>query len=359
MASAGELDLQLLSEVTARAGSDPLLTQASTGNSSAKLHGRLWIKASGSWMADAVRDEIFISLDLAEIRECLQRGADPASEFPRASLETAMHAVLPHRFVLHVHSVNSIAWAVRQDAVAQLQARLEGLRWQWIPYAASGLPLAREIAKAVQRCPDSDVFLLGNHGLVLAAEDVNALEPLLREVRRRLAIRPRFTHPADYAMLAAICEDTRWNIPDDDDLHAVATDATSRAILRGGILYPCQAMLPGSGKSSLFQPVLRSSALSEEYADRPFLLIENFGAVVNYGARPAEIAIFSGIAQVVRRLSASVPIRYLTGSDIADLASPVAQRYMDSANARRPVTYQYPLLAAESSRVDDFISTRP
>ena len=136
---ASQAELQPLLELTQRVGSDPLLTQASTGNSSAKLDGVLWIKASGKWMADALRDDILIPLDLAEVvRECLRQGVDPAERYPSASLETAMHAVLPHRVVLHVHCVNTIAWAVRNDAPIQLQRRLEGLRWQWIPYVAVG-----------------------------------------------------------------------------------------------------------------------------------------------------------------------------------------------------------------------------
>ena len=57
---ASQAELQPLLELTQRVGSDPLLTQASTGNSSAKLDGVLWIKASGKWMADAMRDDILI-----------------------------------------------------------------------------------------------------------------------------------------------------------------------------------------------------------------------------------------------------------------------------------------------------------
>lgn len=334
MAAAGEVELQLLKKVTARAGNDPLLTQASTGNSSAKLNGRLWIKASGKWMADAMDEDAFISLDLNDITACLQNGRDPSAAFPRASLETAMHAVMPHRFVLHVHSVNAIAWAVRQDAVAQLESRLDGMRWGWIPYAASGLPLARAIDAAIERRPDTDVFMLGNHGLVIGAEDVEMLEPLLREVRRRLSIRPRSTHPADYTMLAAACDNTRWVIPDDDDLHAIATDPTSRAILRGGVLYPCQAMFPGAGTAALFQPVSRECASNDEYADRPFLAIENFGVVVNETAGPAELALLSGVVRVLLRLSSAVPIRYLTKDEMAGLSPSVALRYMEAANSR-------------------------
>src|SRR5882672_9780028 len=115
-AVASQAELQPLLELTQRVGRDPLLTQASTGNSSAKLDGVLWIKASGRWMADAMRDDIFVPLDLAELlTQCLRRDLDPTERYPSASLETAMHAVLPHRVVFHVHCVNTIAWAVRND----------------------------------------------------------------------------------------------------------------------------------------------------------------------------------------------------------------------------------------------------
>src|SRR5580700_11938317 len=133
--AASHIELARLRDLTARLGSDPLLTQASTGNSSIKLDGVLWIKASGKWMADALDQDILMPLDLAGvIRDCLRRGLDPVDRYPGASVETAMHAVLPHRVVLHVHSVNTIAWAVRRDGAAELADRLAGFHWQWVSY---------------------------------------------------------------------------------------------------------------------------------------------------------------------------------------------------------------------------------
>jgi rhamnose utilization protein RhaD (predicted bifunctional aldolase and dehydrogenase) len=102
-------ELRPLLQLTRRVGIDPSLTQGSTGNSSMKLDGLLWIKSSGKWMADAMCGDILIPLDLGVVTECLQQGVDPAERYPRASLETAMHASLPHRLVLHVHCVNTIA----------------------------------------------------------------------------------------------------------------------------------------------------------------------------------------------------------------------------------------------------------
>src|SRR4029077_4380984 len=80
---ASHIELARLRQLTARIGADPLLTQASTGNSSTKLDGVLWIKASGKWMADAADQEmgqdILMPLDLAEVTaDCLQQRVDPA-----------------------------------------------------------------------------------------------------------------------------------------------------------------------------------------------------------------------------------------------------------------------------------------
>lgn len=161
MSATNEAELTRLRELSARIGSDRLLTQASTGNMSVKRDGILWIKASGKWMANAVHEDILMPLDLAETKECVKQGVDPAELHLHASIETAMHAVLPHRVVLHIHSVNTIAWAVRQDAQVQLEHRLGGLRWQWISYVPSGLPLARKIENGLSAAADTDIFSIG------------------------------------------------------------------------------------------------------------------------------------------------------------------------------------------------------
>lgn len=327
-------ELAPLRELAARVGSDLLLTQASTGNISLKLAGVLWIKASGKWMADAMRQEILIPLPLAEVEECVKQEIDPAERYTGASIETAMHAVLPHRVVLHLHCVSTIAWAVRRDAPVQLARLLEGLRWRWISFVPSGLPLARAIARALASAPDTDVLVLGNHGLVIAAEDGGAAEDLLLQVRRRLAVAPRQAHPADYTALAGIAEASPWDLPDDDAVHALGTDAVSREVLSGGLLYPCQAIF--SNASAAFRSIPFPDAGGEgdtRYAARPFLIIEGRGVLLRRTLAPAEIATLGGLAQVLQRIPASAPVRYLKETEIASGASEIAHRYRELANA--------------------------
>jgi rhamnose utilization protein RhaD (predicted bifunctional aldolase and dehydrogenase) len=337
MSPTNQAELTRLRELSARIGNDPLLTQASTGNSSIKLDDVLWIKASGKWMSDASREEILIPLDLAEVRERVKENVDPADQYSGASIETAMHAVLPHPVALHVHCVNTIAWAVRQDAPVQLQNQMEGLQWQWMPFVPSGLPLAHEIEKVLSDFPQTNVLILGNHGLVLGGDDCSEVEDLLFEVQRRLAISPRRADPTDYTVLAEIADGSCWDLPDDDDVHALATDPISREVLSGGLLYPCQSIVSPSTTPKLFRPIPCQGAKDESegrYRSRPFLIIDGCGVVFSRSMSIAQRAIMSGLARVIQRISSSAPLRYLADEEVAS-SSMIASRYCELANPNR------------------------
>jgi rhamnose utilization protein RhaD (predicted bifunctional aldolase and dehydrogenase) len=337
MPPTNQAELTRLKELSARIGNDPLLTQASTGNSSIKLGDVLWIKASGKWMADAIREDILIPLDLTDVRERVKQKVDPADRYYGASIETAMHAVLPHRVALHVHCVNTIAWAVRQDAPIQLQHQMEGLHWQWIPYVPSGLPLAHEIENVISAFPQTDVLILGNHGLVLGADDCSGVEDLLFEVQHRLAISPRQADPTDYAVLAEISNGSSWDLPDGDEVHALATDPISRELLSGSLLYPCQSIVSPSNTPGLFRSVPCPDPRNHSegrYRSRPFLIIDGCGVVFNRSMSIAQRAMMSGLARVIQRISPFAPIRYLADEEVAG-SSLIASRYCELASPKR------------------------
>jgi rhamnose utilization protein RhaD (predicted bifunctional aldolase and dehydrogenase) len=334
-----EREIASLRDLSARIGSDSLLVQASNGNTSIKLDGILWIKASGKWLAHATQEEILVPQQLSEIKESLQDGTEIASRYApkgelRPSIETAMHAMLRHRVVIHVHSINAIAWAIRVDGSDQLRERLAGLHWQWIPYAASGIPLALEIEKAVANAPGTDVLILANHGLVVCGQDCSEAEQLLHEVERRLAITPRRFPRPDSTALVMIARFSRWQFPDNDSLHALGTDAVSRKILRGGVLYPCQAIFLGQ-TMPLLPPAVVISRFTEGLhgSERtpPFVAVERSGVMLNEKMTSAERATLIGLVQVTLRTDESTPLRFLRAEEIAGVLSNGAYGYKEVA----------------------------
>lgn len=243
-----------LRALSARVGADPLLVQAAGGNTSIKIGGNLWIKASGTWLQHAVERDIFVPVAMAPLIAAVEAGAPEAETAAlfvpaeldttglRPSIETTVHALMPQRVVVHVHCVETIASAVEVGCEDRLAEPLAGLDWAFVPYCRPGLPLARAIA--ARRRPDTDVLVLGNHGIVVAADTVAAADAMLAEVRRRLARPARTAPPADLDRLLRLAG-SRYRLPTDPGAHAVATDPVSLAIATGGTLYPDHAVFLG------------------------------------------------------------------------------------------------------------------
>ncbi len=321
--------LTAIVSLSARLGRNLSLVQAASGNTSLKHDGILWVKASGKWLADAQTENIFVPIGL-------DGSGSLAAEHPgglRPSIETAMHLALPHAVVLHVHSVNAIAWAVRRDAPEKLAPRLRGINWRWIPHVPSGQPLAREIAKAMRSVPRPDVFVLGNHGLVVCGACCDSAEELLWKVETRLAIEERVCTGEERTASEPFTDGQNWRLPGDAALHALALDPVARRILSGGVLYPCQAIFLAPSRSLL----PRSASLccaTVEYQERhgarpPFFIVEGRGVVLNSQITRAEYAMLRGLLQVVLRLDGADPVRYLPEVELRGVLNADAYRYRD------------------------------
>ena len=335
-----------LLEVSARLGRNPRLVQAATGNTSLKRDGVLWIKASGRWLADATRDEIFFPLSIKDTLNRIDAGVDPsdqpgyAGRSLRPSVETSMHAVLPFDVVLHVHSVNTIAWAVREDGPAELARRLEGIAWEWVPYTPSGLPLACAVKAAMARNPEARVLVLANHGLVIGGDDCEEAEALLSEVDRRMEIPARGVPEPAWRVLTRIADKSEWGLPEAAAIHALGTDPTVHRIVRGGILYPCQRIFLTPRAWSFSSDVDGNEIQCPE---EPFVIIKNAGTLLRKGLGAAELAILVGLAEILLRIPESAPVQYLSRGEIQDLSSANIYNYPELA--KRTLRSEMPQLA--------------
>ena len=309
-----------------------MLVQAASGNTSIKIGSKLWIKGSGKWLSDARQAEIFVPVDV----RTLQADGSPLAP----SIETAMHAVLPHRVVVHVHSVNTISWAVRLDGRERAAERLEGLDWAWIPYVSSGQPLAQEIKRARLRARNTplNVFMLANHGLVIAAHDCDGAEVLLAEVERRLEVAPRAASAPDRAQLASMARGTAYHVPAEPEIHWLGTDAVSRSILAAGTIFPCQALFlgPATAECDPFESVITAADRYERrYGRRPSTIaVRGEGLLVADEMSVTQMQILIGLARVIQRIDQDACIRFLTEQETAELLSTDNYRYRENAEAR-------------------------
>ncbi len=117
-----------LSDYCAAIGADPLLVQGAGGNASWKDADTLWVKASGTWLAEARARDIFVPVDLAHLRGAIATGQLDVTPRPlgdsglRPSIETLLHALMPQPVVLHLHAVELLAQLVRPGFTEHLRA---------------------------------------------------------------------------------------------------------------------------------------------------------------------------------------------------------------------------------------------
>jgi rhamnose utilization protein RhaD (predicted bifunctional aldolase and dehydrogenase) len=325
-------DINQLRNLSVKLGRDPLLVQAASGNTSIKLGGELWIKASGKWLADAGWDEIFVPVD----RNTLEARHGKLSP----SIETAMHVALPHRVVIHVHSVNAISWAVREDGRTRVTERLAGLRWAWVPYVPSGQPLAREIQRSRQCSQNEapDVFVLANHGLVVAADDCDTADALLADVERRLEVSPRNAPGPDWALLDGMARGSGFHPPSESEVHCLATDDFSRSIIAAGTIYPCHGLFlgPATAECDPFEPLGHAVERYErQYSSRPSnIAVRGEGLLVSDALTVTQMQVLIGLAYVIQRIEKGAQVRYLTEQEMAELLCTDAYRYRENVESR-------------------------
>lgn len=186
LAAPGEADRQLALRVYSSRliGGDPDLVMHGGGNTSVKvvrpdLFGRLQnvlhVKGSG-WDLDTLQAEGMpgVRMDtLLDLRALdglsdeemvnVQRANLLDSSAPNPSVETLLHAYLPHKVVDHTHATAFLALANLPDAQTAVR-EIFGDRLTSVPYIMPGFALAKHAAEAFDQNPDVEGLVLLKHG---------------------------------------------------------------------------------------------------------------------------------------------------------------------------------------------------
>jgi rhamnulose-1-phosphate aldolase/alcohol dehydrogenase len=207
-------DLALRVYTTRLLGNDPRLVLHGGGNTSVKTTMRdtagdevevLCVKGSGWDMGDiepaglpAVRLDAIRKLrrlkalsdeDMVNV----QRGALLDSNSPNPSVETLLHAFLPHKFVDHTHSDAVLAITDQPDAGA-ICREIYGDRVALVPYIMPGFGLAQACARVWEKNPDVEGLILLKHGIFTfgdtARDAYERMIELVTVAEKRIAAAP-------------------------------------------------------------------------------------------------------------------------------------------------------------------------
>ena len=183
-------DVALRVYTTRLLGRDPLLVLHGGGNTSVKtrarddlgeVHDVIAVKGSGADMADiepwglpavklrplrrlraleALSDEAMVNVQRLNLLD---------ASAPNPSVETLLHAFLPHKFIDHTHAAAVLSLVDQPDGEALAREVYDG-RMGIVPYIAPGFGLAKAAAEVFDRDPGVEGLILHKHGIFTFGE---------------------------------------------------------------------------------------------------------------------------------------------------------------------------------------------
>lgn len=317
-------------------GGDPLLVQGAGGNVSWKDGEVLWVKASGTWLADAGAQDIFVPVDLGALRVSLDAGdfdATPksiAEATLRPSIETLLHALMPHQVVVHLHPVEILASLVREDAEAILGNALAGsTRWATVPYRKPGAALAQAVADALTRCPEANVMFLRNHGIILGADDIAEVELLLQDLLTTLKSEELVSVETKTPVSPLMVDNEFQYLPlADAEVQRLALDESLyRRLSSCWVLYPDHAVFLGP-RAACYDSIDCLAALIHQADGGPELVfVRGCGVYAKLTFSHAKQVQLRCYYDILVRLPEMSAIRPLTEDEIAELLDWDAEKY--------------------------------
>jgi rhamnose utilization protein RhaD (predicted bifunctional aldolase and dehydrogenase)/NAD(P)-dependent dehydrogenase (short-subunit alcohol dehydrogenase family) len=250
-------DIALRVYTTRLLGRDPLLVLHGGGNTSVKTrasddlgveHEVIAVKGSGADMAD-IEPWGLPAVKLGPLRElrALDELSDEAmvnvqrlnlldSSAPNPSVETLLHAFLPHKFVDHTHAASVLSLVDQPDGEALAREVYDG-RMGIVPYIAPGFGLAKEAAQVFEERPDVEGLILHKHGIFTFGETA-------REAYERMI--------------------------------EMVSLAESRLRQGRPIVFPVRKLASATAKASEITPIIRGACAIKQHGKEPIRFIADF-----------------------------------------------------------------------------------
>ena len=184
-------DLALRVYSTRLLGREPRLVLHGGGNTSVKAQVKdlldeeveaLCVKGSG-WDMASIEPAGMPAVRLAALRKLRSRSAMPDGEMvrlqraalidpqsPNPSVETLLHAFIPHKFVDHTHATAVLSLIDQAESEA-LCAETFGDRLGFVPYVMPGFALAKKAAEIFEKAPAVEGLILDKHGVFTFGND--------------------------------------------------------------------------------------------------------------------------------------------------------------------------------------------
>ena len=329
-------------ELAKKLSKDILYVQGAGGNLSWKKDGVLWVKASGKWMANLEMENSFVAVDLElaqnveDVKLLSHLGVTKEGSILKPSIETSLHAVMPQRFVIHLHHVKSIVELVGFNSKKRL-CDLPGLKnWGFIEYQQPGYQLCQKVKRYLSQNPNCDRLFLANHGIVVGSDTVKGIEEKLIALDGALGTiqkEQQIVHyDPDFAFLG-----TNFRMPNGVEyrqskstvFHYLVRDVSLLSRLRNNWpLYPDHVVFLGKIPSIVEPSELRSRKVYFPVTERlPFLFVPHHGVLERVDIQQSEVEQLQCYYEVISRILPGEKLVTLSEKEVDKLLNWDAEKY--------------------------------
>jgi len=305
-------------------------TQGAGGNSSAKDKDLMLVKASGYWLSEANKKNIFVEMSIPEIIrkiDSLQEDIGSAvvsGTDLKPSIEAMMHAFIPYKYVVHVHSINVLASVVTYNSEKYIAKFLDEIDYLYVRYARPGLPLAVEIKKNYIR--NFQVIILENHGLIVAANSADEVIEIFSRIENSFNERKvdrSFLN--NDIFLEKISLNSKYRLPKYRECRILADKTLSKQIISGNAIFPDQVVFLDDIQFKIVTVEKLEDELSSN--DNEILLIKNLGILVPTKLSTNSELMLLTLSRVFERTDRNNKLRFLTPEDVRGLRNWDAEKY--------------------------------
>ena len=328
--------------ISCELGKDHMLVQGAGGNTSFKKNEKMWIKASGKWLSNSKKEDIFVLVNLEKIRSNIEinkidslDGVVIDKSALRPSIETTLHALMNHKVVLHCHPVDLLSLLIQKDGKSKLASLLKDFDCEWVPYVRPGIELTKVVQEVLKK-RQVDIILLGNHGLVVGGKDSRSSLELTKKVIDCCSVAPRDLTVGFDQDIETLAKSLDMRLPKYEIIHSLALDNISYKYCnnKNGILYPDQAVFLGP-MMPCYTGIISEERISnyiKENSEPPFIILKDKGVLVLKNSKVDVDEMLRCHAEVLMRISANKNLSYLTEAEISQLLDWEPEKYRRSLN---------------------------
>jgi len=333
-----ENELITFRDISYKIGKDLNLVQAAGGNTSIKSAKSMLIKASGKWLVNSIKDDVFVEVNLLSILNKIDNLKEDnfiddviSNNQLRPSTETSFHALIKYKYVLHVHSTSIIADSIYLESKKILKSKL-GDEIVYVPYVRPGFPLTINIKKLIT--PHSKVIILENHGLIVAGDNLLETYQLLIDTHNKLdkIINNNYLKKCNF-----VSSDIPNYIQKNEDKYQIfkTTDANLISVFSKSF-YPDHVIFLGPGVP--FFKLLEDgkkfiiNISKKGFKPPPYIIIQNYGLFEIKNISLASNQMMGCFIEVLLRINFKLTLKYLTPHQENELLNWDAEIYRQTIN---------------------------